>query len=68
MIVIAGKNNIAVHGLTLAMQYFEHDKIIVVPNKNDQRTDNWQHSLLKVAKDNDITVSTLAEVYQINID
>ncbi len=67
MIVIAGKNDIAVHGLSLAMQYFDNDRIIVVANKNDQGIDDWQRSLLKVAKDNHIAIKTLAEVYKLNI-
>ena len=33
MIVIAGKNDIAIHGLLLAIEYFNLDEIIVITNK-----------------------------------
>lgn len=68
MIVIAGKNDIAVHGLLLATEYFDISEIIVVVNKNDRGGDGWQRSLLKVAKDKDIIVNTLNEVYETEID
>lgn len=68
MIVIAGKNDIAVHGLFLAIEYFDTDKIIIVVNKNDEGEDGWQRSLLKVAKEQNILVKTLTEVYETEID
>ncbi|WP_201555149.1 formyltransferase family protein [Psychrobacter sp. 72-O-c] len=68
MIVIAGKNDIAVHGLFLAMEFFDLDKIIVIPNKNDLGVDGWQRSLSKAAKDNNIVIKNLNEVYDTEID
>lgn len=68
MIVIAGKNDIAVHGLLLALEHFNSNKIIVIVNKNDTGNDSWQRSLLKVAKEKSIVVKTLKEVYETKID
>lgn len=68
MIVIAGKNDIAVHGLLLAIEHFNISKIIVVVNKNDRGIDGWQRSLLKVAKEKGIAIKTLDEVYETKID
>lgn len=67
MIVIAGKNDIAVHGLMLAMAKFNHSNIIVIPNKNDNGIDTWQRSFLKYATSNSIAIKTLAEVYELKI-
>lgn len=68
MIVIAGKNDIAVHGLLLAIEHFDIREIIVVVNKNDRGIDGWQRSLIKVAKENSIAIKTLDEVYETKID
>lgn len=68
MIVIAGKNDIAVHGLFLAIEHFDNENIIVVINKNDKGEDGWQRSLLKVAKEKNIVIKTLNEVYEIEVD
>lgn len=68
MIVIAGKNDIAVHGLLLAIEHFDISEIIVVVNKNDRGIDGWQRSLIKVAKENSIAIKTLDEVYETKID
>lgn len=68
MIVIAGKNDIAVHGLLLAIEHFDISAIIVVVNKNDRGIDGWQRSLIKVAKENSIAIKTLDEVYETKID
>lgn len=68
MIVIAGKNDIAVHGLLLAIEYFNVDDIIVITNKNDIGIDGWQQSLLKVATEKGVTIKSLNEVYSSKID
>tara|TARA_R110002073_G_scaffold192387_1_gene351174 strand:+ start:17987 stop:19159 length:1173 start_codon:yes stop_codon:yes gene_type:complete len=68
MIVIAGKNDIAVHGLFLAIEHFDNDEVIVVINKNDKGEDGWQRSLLKVAKERNIKIKTLNQIYEIEID
>lgn len=67
MIVIAGKNNIAVHGLSLALQHFEANNIVVIPNENDMGVDGWQRSLLKYAKKNNVHVKTLSDIYQLKV-
>ena len=63
MVVIAGKNDIAVHGLYLAMEFFAIEEIIVIVNKNDNGKDSWQRSLLKNAREKGVLVKTLEEVY-----
>ncbi|MGP4715565.1 formyltransferase family protein [Psychrobacter sp. T6-6] len=68
MIVIAGKNDIAVHGLFLAIEHVDLDNIIVVINKNDRGEDSWQRSLLKVAREQNIVIKTLEEVYELEIN
>lgn len=68
MIVIAGKNDIAVHGLYLAMEFFAIEEIIVIVNKNDDGKDSWQRSLLKTALEKGILVRTLEELYDYQIN
>lgn len=68
MIVIAGKNDIAVHGLFLAIEHFDLEDIIVVVNKNDKGEDGWQRSLLKVAREKNIVIKDLREVYETKVD
>lgn len=68
MIVIAGKNDIAIHGLFLALERFELDEIIVVVNKNDHGVDGWQRSLLKLAIEKGVKIKTLEEIYKTNIN
>ncbi|MDM8349799.1 ankyrin repeat domain-containing protein [Pseudomonas sp. sp1636] len=68
MIVIAGKNNIAVHGLELALKYFDRNEIIAIVNANDTGEDGWQRSLLGFAKSNKVSIKTLEEVYDLDVD
>lgn len=68
MIVVAGKNNIAVHGLSLAIDYFGIDNVVVVPNQNDLGIDTWQRSLKKYALERGVSIRTLDEVYTMDID
>ena len=63
MIVIAGKNNIAVHGLELALRKYDRNQIAVVCNKNETGVDGWQRSLRKFALDNQVQEITLEEAY-----
>ncbi len=49
MIIIAGKNNIAVHGLELALRHFPAEQLAVVCNKNESGVDSWQRSLRQAA-------------------
>lgn len=50
MLIIAGKNNIAVHGLELALSIFPTDKIEALCNKTESENDGWQRSLKTAAK------------------
>lgn len=68
MIVIAGKNEIAVHGLKLALDFFEVKDIVVVVNAADSGKDGWQPSLLKYALESGVAVKTIEEVYALNVD
>ena len=68
MIVIAGKNDIAVHGLLLAIEHFNLDEIIVIINKNDPGVNSWQQSLFKVATERGVVIKSLNEVYNSKID
>ncbi|MCS3469749.1 methionyl-tRNA formyltransferase [Pseudomonas sp. JUb42] len=49
MIIIAGKNNIAVHGLELALRHFPAEQLAVVCNRNEPGADHWQRSLRQAA-------------------
>jgi methionyl-tRNA formyltransferase len=61
MIVIAGKNNIAVRALHYA-RLCDLD-VSVVLNKTDNGVDGWQKSLCKYAKDNNINILSLDQAY-----
>ncbi len=66
IICIAGKNNIAVNILLYLLDIgIDKDNIYIIPNKTDEGSDNWQRSLLKLAKGLKIKVVTLEEVYKI---
>ena len=63
-ICIAGKNNIAVW----ALRYLLHigicrQDIFILPNASDCGYDTWQYSLLKCAKDENLMVVTLQDIY-----
>ncbi|MFS2158957.1 formyltransferase family protein [Pseudomonas sp. Pseusp122] len=49
MIIIAGKNSIAVHGLELALRHFPAEQLAVVCNRNEPGADSWQRSLRQAA-------------------
>jgi methionyl-tRNA formyltransferase len=65
MIVIAGKNNIAVYALEVIFRQFGQDSVVVIPNKNDDGKDGWQRSLRKKAKELGVQVFSLSEVEKI---
>jgi len=48
-ICLAGKNEIAVYGLTLLTKFVAEEDICVVCNETDDGLDTWQPSLLKAA-------------------
>jgi methionyl-tRNA formyltransferase len=63
LIVVAGKNDIAVHGLKLALQYFNRSDIIAVVNANDTGVDDWQRSYFKFASEAGVKIISLKELY-----
>ncbi len=65
-ICLAGKNDIAVYGLSLLLEYVDKENLCVVCNSTDDGFDTWQSSLLKMAIENEIAVKTLDECYEIN--
>lgn len=67
MIVIAGKNEIAIHGLKLALSFFKAEEIIAVVNATDNGEDAWQPSFLKYANKNSVAVKKIDEVYHLDV-
>ncbi len=66
IICIAGKNDIAVEILKyLLSESVSKNEIIVISNKTDNESDNWQRSLLKLAKEEKIKIVKLEEAYNI---
>jgi methionyl-tRNA formyltransferase len=65
-ICIGGKNEIAVYGLKLLLEKVEKVNLRVVCNQTDDGFDNWQPSLLKVAIDNDISVVSIEDCYDLD--
>lgn len=65
MIIIAGKNNIAVHGLELALQRFAPEQIAVVCNRNESGTDTWQRSLRRSAQHYGVREISLEDAYKL---
>ena len=63
MIVIAGKNEIAIHGLKLALRSFPVSDVVAVVNSTDTGDDGWQPSFLKFAKEVGVTLKSIEEIY-----
>ena len=63
IICLAGKNEIAIHGLNLLLKRVDKKNIRVLCNANDTGIDTWQPSLLKAARDHDLRVISLEECY-----
>lgn len=63
MIIIAGKNNIAVHGLELALNHFPAEALAVVCNRNDSGADGWQRSLRAAAVRHGVQEISLDDAY-----
>jgi methionyl-tRNA formyltransferase len=60
-ICIAGKNSIAVNGLSYLLDNYPKYHYICIPNKNDDGEDHWQPSLAKFARLKQVTISSLDE-------
>lgn len=58
MIVVAGKNNIAVHALNSLADHLGSNSIIALPNKNDSGVDGWQRSLRRAAQIRQVRLAT----------
>lgn len=67
MIVIAGKNAIAVHGLRLALNFYQAKDVVAVVNSTDTGEDSWQPSFLKCALELGVAVKTIEEVYELEV-
>ena len=65
VICIAGKNEIAVYGLSLALSKVKKENIKVLCNSTDNGIDTWQPSLLKAAQKKNISVISIEDCYQI---
>lgn len=65
-ICLAGKNEIAVYGLSSLLKYVDKTDIYVVCNSTDHGFDTWQPSLLKAAIDNEINIKTVDQCYDID--
>ena len=65
IICLAGKNEIAVFGLRLLLDHVDKINIRVVCNSTDLGIDTWQPSLLKTARENDISVISIEDCYNL---
>jgi methionyl-tRNA formyltransferase len=60
-ICIAGKNDIAVYGLRLAISMFGKENVTVCPNSTDHGKTTWQPSLRRYAKEFGVRMLNLSE-------
>jgi methionyl-tRNA formyltransferase len=65
MICIAGKNEIAVYGLRLALETLGLDNVVVCANRSDDGQSNWQPSLIRYAREFGVPVLSLSDLYKI---
>lgn len=65
MIVIAGKNNIAVRSVEYLIEN-KFDDVAVVCNQTDNGVDGWQRSLHNFACKNDVKIIDLQQAYKIS--
>lgn len=63
MIILAGKNNIAVAGLELLCSRYDTDQLAIVCNRTDTGTDGWQRSLRVAGQKKRVREITLEEAY-----
>ena len=65
-ICIAGKNRCAIDAIKILLSNkFKKSKILVLPNYNDKGIDDWQPSLKKFAKKNNIKIVKIEKLYSI---
>ena len=59
MIVVAGKNNIAVHALNKLVDIVGANSLIALPNRNDDGNDSWQRSFRLAAEKKEVRIESL---------
>lgn len=64
-ICIAGKNQIAIDGLQLAIAAYGREQVVVCPNRGDDGISRWQPSLLRFAKEWGVRVVGLEQLYDV---
>jgi methionyl-tRNA formyltransferase len=64
VIVLAGKNNIAVHALNVLVDKLGDDRVVCICNVTDNGVDGWQRSFKSVAEHKNLQLSTLEDVYE----
>lgn len=64
-ICIAGKNQIAIDGLFLALEHFDKSEVCVCPNSTDDGVSHWQPSLIRYARELGVKVCNLKEIYEV---
>jgi methionyl-tRNA formyltransferase len=64
LICIAGKNEIAVRGLSYLVENYSDHEICFLPNSTDDGVDTWQPSLIRKAKELGVKRVTLEEIYK----
>jgi methionyl-tRNA formyltransferase len=65
-VCIAGKNEIAVKGLELAIEVLGQENVVVCPNISDDGASRWQPSLIRFAKEWGVQVLDLDDLYAID--
>lgn len=65
MICIAGKNDIAVYGLGLAVERLGAGNVVACTNRSDNGQSSWQPSLARHAKEFGVPVVPLSDLYKI---
>ena len=62
---IAGKNNIAVDSVKylLSNNLISKNKLLILPNNDDNGIDDWQNSLKKYSKKQNLGITKIEETY-----
>lgn len=63
MLVLAGKNNIAVNALEYVLEHYDKE-VAVICNQTDDGQHGWQRSFKRTASDKGITELTLEDAYK----
>ncbi|MDC3312132.1 formyltransferase family protein [Alphaproteobacteria bacterium] len=66
IVCLAGKNEIAVFGLKLLLKYVQKENIRVIYNSKDPGYDTWQPSLLKVAREHNLSIISIEDFYNLD--